>query len=71
MTWILDLLGPVAAIGSWLVVVVMVWKWGITGLTDRMQAFTRRLAHGPKPRAPRAAPDYAEIARLEREVFGP
>lgn len=70
MWFINDILGPTAAVGSWALAILALWKWGMAGIVERQQALVRRLAHGPRPKSLPPRPDYAEIARLEREVFG-
>lgn len=65
----MDVLGPILAIGSWVAVVVAVWRWGVTGLAERMQVLVHRIAHGPAPQPELPRVDYDEIARLERELF--
>lgn len=52
--------------GSTFVMVLAVKKWGLVGLFERLKDGVRRVIESPAVR--RA--DYAEIARLETEIYG-
>jgi len=60
----MDVLGPVLAVASNLLILLGIWKWGVRGLfehlTEGLRAVVERVLNGPK----RASAPLAEIDRM-------